>query len=465
VSLSVLVLGNQPAYRKKLHDTFAGNAQFEVLDISGREEDLRADSMAFHSVQLVAFGGSLDCEQWELIQKVRNRNHLLPVLVVAKGKDKSVQDTEMLLRSLSPTQSSADLLGLAKKMCDHSSQLQKHQVASSQSGALGGLAGDFFQSLDIHSVLDKTLLHFGSKILCSDLHWIHWDEVQHLAHAESESLSLELETKYHKTPRLRSWRGEQDIEHAVKLVRQFPLAKKMNHLIEGGYLVLNQEGTQHLMFPLKGSKNQNNLSCLLIEDLHDGEPEFIVKMMRDTLAHLALHIEFSYQFYEAMNLSYIDDLTELYNQRYLPKVLDSEISRAQRNSQKFGVLFMDVDHFKKINDSKGHWIGSKLLVEIGKVIKNDIRSCDYGFRYGGDEYVVVLVDTDTEGAKLVAERLRSKIENSKFIIDGAKVSLTISIGLACYPDHATTRQEVIQMADEAMYVGKNSSRNIVLVAS
>jgi hypothetical protein len=115
VSLSVLVLGNQPAYRKKLHDTFAGNAQFEVLDISGREEDLRADSMAFHSVQLVAFGGSLDCEQWELIQKVRNRNHLLPVLVVAKGKDKSVQDTEMLLRSLSPTQSSADLLSLAKK--------------------------------------------------------------------------------------------------------------------------------------------------------------------------------------------------------------------------------------------------------------------------------------------------------------------------------------------------------------
>ena len=462
---NVLLLGDSSSYCKKLHKIFSSQPNFHLVDFSSGNLELHADSVAFHKAELVLFGGSPSSPEWKLVEMVKRRSPSMPVLAMMKAQDRNLQDSEILTRVLSSTCDEGDYLCLAKKLCEHSAMVKKVEVAESQSAAQGGLAGDFFKSLDIHAVLDKTLSHFGSKILCQDLHWVHWDEVQHLAEAESESLSLELETKYHKTPRLRSWRGEADIQHVVNLVREFPLVKKMSHLAEGGYLVLDQSGTQHLLFPLKGSQDKANLSCLLIEDLHDGDPEFIVKMMRDSLAHLARHIEFSYQYYEAMHLSYVDDLTELYNQRYLPKVLDNEISRAKRNDQKFAVLFMDVDHFKKVNDSKGHWIGSKLLVEIGKIIKSGIRSCDYGFRYGGDEYVVVLVDTATHGAGIVAERLRSEIEGSVFLIDGEKVSLTVSIGLACYPDHASNRQQVIEMADEAMYEGKNASRNIVFVAS
>ncbi|MEO0334975.1 MAG: GGDEF domain-containing protein [Pseudomonadota bacterium] len=461
---SAVLLGHQSKRCKKIFKVFSDQNHFQVTDFSERKELPLSKDSSFQQADIVFFGGETVGEHWEFVQALRSENPWLPVLVLAKGKEaKDIQDSEVLVRVVSPTIEEGQMVKLAERLCAFSIQAQKPRVASANQVPQGGLAGDFFQTLDIHQVLDKTLNHFGSKILCHELHWIHWDEVLHLSKADSESLSLELETKYHKTPRLRSWRGEHDIEHAVRLVRDFPLAKNLDRLENAGYLILVQQGVQHLLFPLMGSKG--NLSCLLVEDLHDGEPEFIVKMMRESLTHLARHIEFSYQYYEATNLSYLDDLTELYNQRYLPQVLDNEISRARRNEKKFAVLFMDVDHFKKVNDSKGHWIGSKLLVEIGKIVKGQIRSCDYGFRYGGDEYVVVLVDTDTNGAKIVAERLRSEIEESAFLIDGQKVSLTVSIGLATYPDHAATRQEVIQMADEAMYCGKNASRNIVFVAS
>lgn len=167
----------------------------------------------------------------------------------------------------------------------------------------------------------------------------------------------------------------------------------------------------------------------------------------------------------ARQLAYLDDLTELYNQRFLPLLLNQEMSRASREGRKFSILFLDVDYFKWVNDNNGHLVGSQLLVQVADVLRQCTRAYDTVFRYGGDEFVVVLPNASTEGAREVAERIRSQIEISTFVAGSAKIHLTVSIGIATYPDHAVNVQQVLQLADEAMYYGKNTSRNVVYIAS
>jgi diguanylate cyclase (GGDEF)-like protein len=173
----------------------------------------------------------------------------------------------------------------------------------------------------------------------------------------------------------------------------------------------------------------------------------------------------SISFFEAKRLSYVDDVTNLYNQRYLFMVLDKEIQRAQRSGEPFTILFIDIDHFKRVNDSNGHLVGSKLLIQLGKVLQRNIRAIDYGFRYGGDEYLLLIVGVDAAQGREVGERIRKEVQDTIFDIDGVKVKLTISVGVASYPQHSRTKEDIVRLADEAMYCGKNKSRNIVYVAS
>jgi len=175
--------------------------------------------------------------------------------------------------------------------------------------------------------------------------------------------------------------------------------------------------------------------------------------------------EHALQFLDAKSLCYIDDVTEFYNQRYLEMALETEINRSMRNSSPFSVLFIDIDHFKQVNDTNGHLVGSKILAQVSRILKKNIRTVDYGFRYGGDEFILLLVNTAPDVARLIAERIRSEVENTNFIVKGAELRITLSIGVACYPEHATTKEEIVDMADKAMYDGKARSRNIVFVAS
>ncbi len=179
----------------------------------------------------------------------------------------------------------------------------------------------------------------------------------------------------------------------------------------------------------------------------------------------AKYVAFAYQHLEVRNMSYLDELTNLYNQRYLPRVLEHEIDRARREGTEFSLLFLDIDYFKSVNDGRGHLVGSRLLVELGNVLSRQIRSCDYAFRYGGDEFIVLLNGSNAQNAERVAERIRQAVELHSFEIEGQKLKLTISIGLAAYPQHAQSASELIQLADQAMYFGKRKSRNIVFVAS
>jgi diguanylate cyclase (GGDEF)-like protein len=168
---------------------------------------------------------------------------------------------------------------------------------------------------------------------------------------------------------------------------------------------------------------------------------------------------------QTQNLIYIDDLTKLYNSRYLNVVLDRELKRSERYRNFFSVLFMDLDFFKRINDTHGHLVGSRVLIEIGSVLRSCVRETDTVVRYGGDEFVVVLVETNADEAFLVAERMRKLIEAKWFGQEnGLNLHLTISIGIAAFPEHASTKQHLLNMADQAMYRGKESTRNVVYLA-
>ena len=165
---------------------------------------------------------------------------------------------------------------------------------------------------------------------------------------------------------------------------------------------------------------------------------------------------------EAERLSQTDDLTKLHNARYLRQFLLNEIRRARRYGSSVAALFLDLDDFKRVNDAHGHLAGSHVLMEMAAVILSSIRDTDAVARYGGDEFVIVLPDTQMEVAGTVAERIREKIARHQF--NGGrdlKLSLTASFGVAAFPVHASSPQQLIACADTAMYEAKAARKNCI----
>jgi diguanylate cyclase (GGDEF)-like protein len=164
-------------------------------------------------------------------------------------------------------------------------------------------------------------------------------------------------------------------------------------------------------------------------------------------------------------LTITDDCTGLFNARHLYKTLDSEVYRSARFNYEFTVLFLDLDHFKIVNDTHGHLAGSKLLGEVGTSIKSQLRLIDSAFRYGGDEFVIVLPQTGKEQALNVARRLQDTFRRTYFLQqEGLKLNIRASMGVATFPEDARSAHEIIRQADEMMYLVKNSTRDNIAVA-
>jgi len=164
-------------------------------------------------------------------------------------------------------------------------------------------------------------------------------------------------------------------------------------------------------------------------------------------------------------LTITDDCTNLYNARHLHFILETEIYRSQRYGYEFSLIFIDLDFFKKVNDTHGHLMGSKLLAEIGQMLKFNCRLIDFAFRYGGDEFVILLPQTSKDSACTVARRLHKLIRETVWLqSDGLNVNITPSVGVASYPSDSRTKDQLLQLADEAMYNVKNSTRDGVCSA-
>lgn len=164
---------------------------------------------------------------------------------------------------------------------------------------------------------------------------------------------------------------------------------------------------------------------------------------------------------ELEKLSLTDALTGLYNRRHLMGTLATEVQRSRRLRRSFTVLLADVDKFKQYNDSHGHLAGDTALVKIAEVFRRMTRAVDCVARYGGEEFVVMLLECPIATAPIVAERIRARVAEQ----DLGEGRLTVSIGLAEYPDGGDTPEELIATADAAMYQAKSSGRNQVVVAS
>ncbi len=182
--------------------------------------------------------------------------------------------------------------------------------------------------------------------------------------------------------------------------------------------------------------------------------------------YAAIAIENAIHVQRIHELTITDDCTTLYNVRHLNFVLDTEIYRSNRYDYEFSLIFMDLDHFKSVNDNYGHLRGSKLLREIAELLRANLRLVDFAFRYGGDEFVVLLPQTGREGSEVVARRIYQRLNEARFLTDESlNLHITASIGLATYPTDAKSKAELIRLADEAMYLVKNTSRNNVAVAN
>lgn len=161
-------------------------------------------------------------------------------------------------------------------------------------------------------------------------------------------------------------------------------------------------------------------------------------------------------------ISRTDELTGLPNRRDMLRTIDNEIQRVTRSKKPFCFIFIDIDHFKNVNDTYGHACGDEVLKHVSATIRNLLRKYDVLARYGGEEFLTLLPETDLEGAKIVAERFRKTIEDTTVIFGKLSIKVTITLGVARY-DHALGADKSIQMADRALYEGKETGRNKVIV--
>ncbi len=165
---------------------------------------------------------------------------------------------------------------------------------------------------------------------------------------------------------------------------------------------------------------------------------------------------------ELSHLATRDPLTGLYNRRELEQQFREELMRARRYERPLSLLWIDVDHFKEVNDCFGHHVGDEVLRQLGKLLESSIRTMDYVARYGGEELAVVLPEMQNNLAMEMAERLRRLVESKRMLVgESYQVGITISVGVASYPEHGSNIEELLEAADRAMYQAKQGGRNKV----
>lgn len=161
-------------------------------------------------------------------------------------------------------------------------------------------------------------------------------------------------------------------------------------------------------------------------------------------------------------LATTDFLTEIYNRRFFDESLNNEIEKAQRYNSSLSFIMFDIDYFKNINDTFGHNVGDKVLISLTKLIKENIRKIDIFSRIGGEEFVIILPNTDLEKTKELAIKLKDLVENHVLILDNQEIRITISVGLSTFNENNQTYNEIFKTADTNLYEAKRKGRNIIV---
>jgi len=212
------------------------------------------------------------------------------------------------------------------------------------------------------------------------------------------------------------------------------------------------------------STNHTFVNSTRIESVELREGDKI--QIGDTVLKFVLLDEIEAKFHEEVRnrISY-DQLTGLLTKESLYLALDRELQRCLRYELPISILMMDLDRFKSVNDARGHLMGSHVLAEVGRLIRDSLRTVDVAARYGGEEFLAYLAESTTLGAGQAAERIRKAIEDHRFTLDGVTIQVTISIGIACCPEHGRDVRTLVGRADRALYRAKESGRNRVCIDS
>jgi diguanylate cyclase (GGDEF)-like protein len=192
-----------------------------------------------------------------------------------------------------------------------------------------------------------------------------------------------------------------------------------------------------------------------------SETELEMLAILNNMLIIAIHNANLYE--QVLQISYTDGMTKLHNFRYFEFRLAEEISRAIRNKTGLSLIILDVDWFKNYNDTLGHPAGDELLRQLARALKETVRDNDIVARYGGEEFAVILPSVEKDGAMILAERLRKRVEEEHFPNEEVQPRgrLTISLGLASLPEDADTKENLIRRADKALYEAKRAGRNQV----
>ncbi len=254
--------------------------------------------------------------------------------------------------------------------------------------------------------------------------------------------------------------AEFDQKVILDLIEEESLSKIMQH----SRVCREGEQLEHHLFHIGDDETQSYLACFRIErqkisiDVLDA----LVLFLRNTFGQI--------QRWKGLNkqssLIHIDDVTGLYNQRKLYKDLFELIRKYERSGENFALLFIDIDHFKSVNDNYGHLIGTKLLSDLGKVLRRVLRDTDLIYRYGGDEFVAIVPDASTNDARKIGDRVLSSVRDEHFHVEGNDeiFRISISVGIASFPRDAKDGKEVLELADRMMYRAKNRGRGCVCLA-
>lgn len=201
----------------------------------------------------------------------------------------------------------------------------------------------------------------------------------------------------------------------------------------------------------------------IIKGFNSGGVDYITKPFRtqELLARTRTHVELKKAKEKLMQMAITDELTGLANRRYFMDRLNSEYDRTKRYESKFSLLMIDIDHFKKINDNYGHKAGDLVLIETALKMKKSLRTSDIIGRVGGEEFSVLLPETEIKAALHIAERIRARVSESVVIFDSEELSVTVSIGATQSSPGDLTIDDIFIRADTAMYNAKNEGRNRV----
>ncbi len=274
-----------------------------------------------------------------------------------------------------------------------------------------------------------------------------------------------------------------DLQRTLKLAgmlhSSLELKTVLEYFLEAAKVKVNFQSAHYqndeLRTELQFNETQKH-SCsynLTIEEQSLGEITFFSKKrfskknletIENLLCHLIHPLRNSILYQKALKAAHSDALTGLNNRGALDKVLKREVDISMRHNNPLSLIVLDIDYFKSINDQYGHAVGDKVLQNLSRCIENEIRGCDILFRYGGEEFVIVLTNTDIHGAELLSERIRYAVINEKFIVNDKNIPIRISLGVAQIEKN-NDAEELFTKTDTALYEAKRNGRNQTMLYS